>query len=229
MKQGKKLAAMALALAMSVSLTVPALATDSPAVTNPDSEGTYQTGGTQAVPFTGVIKPTQIKATIPTAVAFDIDPTIDVTAADYSAVASKQTDQVTAPENIQVVNGSDIPIYVSVTSVTVSDGVTLTNAPANLSNSKSVMFGLTNTAPTSSAGLATATDWIVGSGTGGAGDLASPYRIGNSVPAVGTADNGNVLSIYIRAVTLKGWAANDEFVVTPTFVVSATAPTASAS
>lgn len=171
MKRKSRFMATALACALTLSMAVPAFAADGngdgyddttsnyiggQTITGtPDTDikgGTqeiYKTGNGRAVPFIGVIQPTQIKATIPTQVVFDLDPTIDVANLDPET-NSQWYAQVTNPSNLKVANNSTVPMYVYVSNVTASvtegTAITLTNDPADLTTARAVMFGLTSTA-----------------------------------------------------------------------------------
>lgn len=267
MKRTKKFMAMALACALSLSLAVPAFAADDNGDGYDDTTGAYlggQTvispsveGGTQeiyktdngrSVPFIGVIKPTQIKATIPTQVVFDLDPTID-----YSTVDSEWYAQVTNPENLKIVNDSTVPMYAYVKDVTtyVDDtetAVTLGNTPTVLDTARGVMFGLTSTAKAEdgSQKLAGSVDhWMVPKGgadadknnvliTGdkvymlnklnGTGDGTNTSLYTAIAPSDGAANGDDELALWVNCVSVNGWAADDVFTVMPTIIVAAKDP-----
>lgn len=206
---------------------------------DPGAVGTYKDESGRTVPFIGVIKPTRIKATIPTQVVFDLDPTIDVTVDGYSATESAKTDQVTQPTagELKVVNNSTVPMFVYVANVSTKNA-TLTQAVADVKDDtkpKNVMFALTPTAPATADTLATANDWM--KPVDGSTDttvyrdsstkthyLLNKYDESASkftpVAAAGTADNADTLPLYINAVSLNGWAADETFTVMPTIIVA---------
>ena len=192
MKRTNKFLAMTMACALSLSLAVPAMAVNdgvlngatdgfditgdsttyggSETVTNGGEvvvgkEYTYKDNTGHTVPFVGIIKPTQIKATIPTKVVFDIDPTKTVWETGYSATASLGNDQVTAPNNIVVKNNSTVPMWVYVSSVTTKNAELINTAGTNgagLSGDRTVMFGLATTKSTvTDLGDAGKANWIV--------------------------------------------------------------------
>lgn len=203
------------------------------------AEATYKDESGRTVPFIGVIKPTRIKATIPTQVVFDLDPTINVTegytatgAADSAKVA--QVTQPT-PGNLKVTNNSTVPMYVYVANVTTKNA-TLTQAVADVKDKdKNVMFALTPEAPAQADALTTANDWMkpvngtVDSTVYRDKDAKTHYLLNvkpaDSGTATGTGGFDAVapaadLELYINAVSLKGWTADETFTVMPTIVVS---------
>ena len=239
-----------MACALTLSLALPALAADT--TVSPGSDGKYsgvtgnQNAGTQSTytsgdasknstttTFVGVINPTMIKATIPTQVTFDIDPTIDLT-----TTTNPCYDQVTEP-TITITNGSKVPIYCYVTKVEGSAGITLTATSTDMNDAAKkqyVMFGLTSTAKTTTA-LASG-NWMLGdSSKKGFGAIPSGTNSGryyldgaSTCTAIGVAVAGdtsaNVKTLHITAATTDGWKSGEAFSIKPTFVVSVKDPTA---
>lgn len=271
MKRKNRFMATALACALTLSMAVPAFAADGDGDGYDDTTGnyiggqtvtgtpdtdlkggtaeTYHTDGGRAVPFIGVIQPTQIKATIPTQVVFDLDPTIDL-----DNVASQWYGQVTNPSNLKVVNNSTVPMYVYVSEVTtmVDNGtaVTLVNKPDALkTTARQVMFGLTSTPEAGGQTLTgTADHWMVPTdGTTNPSVLITdskhyvlnPLKTGADIPgdatkvskyeAVapddGTAGSGpDELQLWVNCASYKGWSSDDVFTVMPTIIVAAKDP-----
>lgn len=268
MKRKNKFMAMALACALTLSLAVPAFAADDNHDGYDDTTGayvggqtitgtpdtdlkagdaeTYHTDGGRAVPFIGVIQPTQIKATIPTQVVFDLDPTIDL-----DNVASEWYGQVTNPTNLKVVNNSTVPMYVYVSEVTTKvnagdTGVTLVNKPDTLkTTARQVMFGLTSTPEAGGQTLASNEDhWMVPKNAGTddsvlitndkhyvlnplkAAAPADPTKVSKyeAVAPTGDADGKDVLQLWVNCASYVGWASDDVFTVMPTIIVAAKDP-----
>lgn len=167
------------------------------------------TGSGQTV-ITGTIKATQFVVTVPTTVAFTIDPSIDETivAADQQAVAQIRQSVTDDVPDFKIINGSAVPIYAKVTDVAVS-GASLVNAKTGLSANKTVMFGVKDTIPTDA--FATAANYLTDATT-------SHYLVGTD----GKVQTGQTVPLWIYGLTKTGWAVDDTFTVTPTITVSVT-------
>ncbi|MCH1942156.1 hypothetical protein [Holdemania massiliensis] len=174
-----------------------------------DGTGSKEVSGNKTV-ITGNIKATQLKVTVPTAVSFDIDPTL---------TASDPSSQITAQSsNIKITNGSIVPIWVKISSIAVASTTATTPTlvqswPAS-DGGKNLMFALKAEAqkPTN---FTTAAQWLT------SGRITSNYFInsdGKLGPAEDTATNSVTMKIYGK--TGKGWKAGDSFAITPTFTVS---------
>ncbi|WP_343207985.1 hypothetical protein [Anaerolentibacter hominis] len=215
MKRGKMALAVVLALVLTLSGSAAVLASSNPTMAEKDLTITNGSA-TSDTTFNGTIKATQIKVTVPTAVAFDIDPTKEATATNT---------QITQPDGITITNKSAVPIWVRVTNIAASSGVTLVDNATALSAAKSLMFGLKTTSPTD---FSTAADWLKGGDASGVGTITGNYYINDgSALDASTADSadGGALTMKICGQTKYGWKAADTFTVTPTFTVSVTQPT----
>lgn len=207
----KRFFSLLLILSMVLGLSVPVLATGLdvgyPAAANVSAEG-----NTVETKLYGTIKATQLKVTVPISVYFYVDPNKEV---------QNSTTQVTQPSNITVKNDSNVPVYIAVKSIAL-EGVTLTDQPSNLKNTKKyMMFSISSTAkPTLS--FATQSDWLMPSYFTGK-NLFHLDSTHGKVPAMSGSKSGE-LSMLIHARAEDGWSMNDTFTITPTFVV-ATDPT----
>lgn len=173
------------------------------------NESTTRSGKTE---FTGTIAATVLSATIPTKVAFDVDPTKDPTGGVQS--------QITEPE-IFVENNSTVPIFLKVSEVTsdsASSGVALVNTETSNTvtqsdgtvrlSGKKTMFTVKQTVP---ANFSTAADWMsVGTGLSF-----------NVLPDQKAINTDKQIQVHVCGQTGNGWKVNDSFKVTPTFVISA--------
>lgn len=252
----RKVGALALSVALASAICVPTVAfaaeewdpdvtygTPSENVTAPDGDGTDTV-------LTGVIKPTTLSVSVPTAVTFSVDP--GANPSFTGAPGSATIGQFGNPSNYTITNKSRVPIYAAVTSVAAAD-CTLTAALANLeagtATSPKVMVALNDhgnsdgaggtllsvdtTTPTQSNG------WLPSTGL----SATSPYyafhqdnavtpnditdgqlAAGKTSAGADVADGTNEASMYVYgAVKGEGWNTGDKFTVTPTFTIKTVA------
>lgn len=191
--KAKKILSMFLAVCLVAAMTALPAAADS--VTD---------GGSLTSTLTGTIKATQLTVTVPATVAFDVDPTVDG--------ADNPQAQITPPtDDIKITNGSVVPIYAKISSVTVSDGVSLVSSTSGLTTSKAIMFGFK--AEDCIKDYNTTADWLT------VGEQSTTYLLSSD----GKIDADGELTMEISGYTTTGWSAGDTFTVTPTIVVSANA------
>lgn len=276
MKHMKRVLTFGMAMALSLSLAVPAFAADGDGdgyddttgeyiggqtiTGEPDTDlkegtqGTYEIDTGKTVPFIGVIKPTQIKATIPTQVVFDLDPTLNVVS-DWTEIKSGgKTDinyaQVTNPTNLKILNNSTVPMYVYVSDVKVSgDGFTAanlvnTNTASELNTPKNILFGITSTPAGAVDSIAAADHWIVPKSATDSTVVidTDKHYVLNPLKGVAPADPTKVskyqgvapvsadgttpgeLPLWVNAISITGWNSDDVFTVMPTIIVAAKDP-----
>lgn len=213
-------AALALAVTLSMAFAVPAFA----------AEGTVDSsGGTSSTTITGTIKPTTLTVTVPTTVAFDVDPGATVgTTLDQS---TGKAGQFTSPDNFTIVNNSVVDVYAFVSGVSTVTGVSLVDNPSSVAakegeNLAKIMVGVKDTAPQN---FNTATDWLTGNlsdahyyafNATNKGKLAAKDASNNS-----QTDNKATMRVFGQ-VPSTGWATGDSFTVVPTFTVTVTDPEA---
>lgn len=249
----RKVGALALSVALASAICVPTVAfaageewepgvtygTPPENVTAPDGDGTDTV-------LTGVIKPTTLSVSVPTAVTFSVDPGADpsFTGAPTGATIG----QFGNPSNYTITNKSRVPIYAAVTSVAAAD-CTLTDTFANLeagtATDPKVMVALNDHANSDGAGNkllsvdattpTQSTGWLAGGTTSApyfafhqndAGTDVADGRLAAGVTSAGAdvTDDTNKASMYVYgAVKGEGWNTGDKFTVTPTFTIKTVA------
>lgn len=150
----RKIGVLALSLAVASAICVPTAAFAAnawdPAVsldTPPENVTSADTGANTTLK--GVIKPTTLSVSVPTAVTFSVDP--GETPSFTGAPTSTTVGQFVSPSNYTITNKSRVPIYAAVTAVTTGSGsglkaVSLTGDPSALTagteTNPAVMVGL---------------------------------------------------------------------------------------
>lgn len=204
--------------------------------------------GASTTSITGTIKATTLKVTVPTKVAFYVDPGEAAgTTVPGDWPAKTKIGQFTNPSNFTVKNYSAVDVYGYVSGVVCED-VTLVNSgsvekPGGVAPSKAnasrikVMVGLTDKDAAMSFG--TASDWMTTAvddadgkryfafnktnkgklGASPDGTTADGYKM-----ADGTAVPGSYTMTIRGQVKGGGWAENDSFLVKPTFKIVTTEP-----
>lgn len=252
----RKVGALALSVALASAICVPTVAFAAeewdPGVTygTPPENVTSPDGGGADTVLTGVIKPTTLSVSVPTAVTFSVDPGADpsFTGAPTGATIG----QFGSPSNYTITNKSRVPIYAAVTGVA-TNGCTLDTALANLeagtATDPKVMVALNDHGNNDGAGSTllsidaagstqSASGWL----TGGIDadnpyyafhqdDATTPTSITNGMLAAGktsagadVTDGTNSASMYVYgAVKGEGWDTGDKFTVTPTFTIKTAA------
>lgn len=246
----RKVGALALSVALASAICVPTVAFAAewdPAVTGTPTEVTEPEGTTgPSTELTGVIKPTTLSVSVPTAVTFSVDPGADPSFT--GAPTSEVIGQFGNPSNYTITNKSRVPIYAAVTSVAATD-CTLTDAFANLEagtvTNPKVMVALNDHANSDGAGntllSVDATTPMQSSGWLADGTTSAPYfafhqndagtdvadgRLAAGVTSAGVdvTDDTNKASMYVYgAVKGEGWNTGDKFTVTPTFTIKTVA------
>lgn len=225
--------AVASALALTLCAPVAAFAADPTAGTNADATAT----ATPASTITGTIHATTLKATVPTVVAFDIDPGATQTAAltGTFGASNKKIGQFTNPTNYTITNYSAVDVYGYVSSVTTTNA-TLINTKGDLAkavgapttaNTK-VMVGLCGTAD-SYLDITKTDGWLMADI---ADTAAKRYYAFNKTTQGKLAASANAptaaggsATMTIRGAVLNGnWAENQSFQVKPVFKITASVP-----
>lgn len=256
MKTRTKLGALALSVALASTLCVPlAFAEDPPTPPADPADPGYTTTtaptkadgtGTADSTMTGTIKATTLSVSVPTTVAFNIDPGAYDAAKIGEAAdgTTHKSGQFTNPTSLAITNNSVVDVYCYVTGVTLTQDkiktLTLVNAPGNLTRSGSgtvdgtaaIMFGLSNSATVLSG--TTPADWLMSTVS-----ASAPYYALNktdkgklsarlaSTDSGYTTQTNHKAEITIRgAVKDRGWTNGDSFKVVPQFTIATTAPTA---
>lgn len=237
--------AVALASALTVALAAPAAAFAAdptpPQVDAADVKTVTTTGGTQETEITGTVKATTVSVTVPTKVAFYLDPgAAQATTKDASA---NKYGQYTNPTNITVTNRSAVDVYGYVSSVASND-VTLVDKKADLkkpggiapgaanANQIGVMVGICDT--TESMSLDTTEDWMTVAGVDDTKDKRY-YAFNKAKHGRLSAAQGDVVSSHdgiegsytmtIRgAVFQGGWSQDESFLIKPTIKIVTTDP-----
>lgn len=205
----KKIFSALLALCMVTALAVPAMATGNITVpTEPNITAATAPGNSVQTDLVGKIVATQLKVTVPTRITFDIDPTVNV-----SSPANVTGQLTNVPENIEITNGSLVPVYAKINKVEVTGEVTLVNNENDLTTSKSVMFAYKEKNKVQD--FNTAADWLMTTVSDSA-----PYELNSDGGKIAA---GEKLTMQMCAQTIKGWEAGESFTITPTIVVSTSA------
>lgn len=215
--------ALALASVLACALCAPTTAFAAP--NEASGTGTATASDTPTSTITGTIHATTLKVTVPTTVAFDIDPG----AATGVTASGQKRGQYTSPTNYTVKNYSAVDVYGYVSAVAV-DGVTLVNATGNLkktagavgASNVSAMVGLSD--KDGDMSLTTAANWLMA-------DTSKYYAFNKSTHGKLAASNnaptaeGGTATMYIYgAVKNGGWVENNSFAVKPTFKITVTDP-----
>lgn len=205
----KKIFSALLALCMVTALAVPAMATGNITVPGVPNITSTNTGSNSAeTELKGTIVATTLKVTVPTKITFDIDPTINVSS------PVNVTGQLTnVPSTIEITNGSLVPVYAKINKVVVTQGVTLVNTESDLGTDKAVMFAYKETGKVT--GFTNTADWLMTTVSDSA-----PYELNSDGGKIAA---GEKLTMQMCAQTINGWAAGDNFTITPTIVVSTSA------
>lgn len=217
----------ACALALGLALAAPGAAFAAPA----DASGSIDVAATGAASpsstITGTIHATTLKVTVPTVVAFDIDP--GATAGVTKDATTQKRGQYTSPANYTIKNYSAVDVYGYVSKVEV-EGVTLVDQTSALKKTAgktgageiSAMVGLCDKDEGMSLGNRNA--WLMADATKYyAFNKTARGKLAASENA--PTDEGGTATMYIYgAVKNGGWAENDSFKVKPTFKISVTDP-----
>lgn len=222
----KAVGAVALAVALSGVLAVPAFAADA------ETKEVIASGGTASTAITGTIKPTTLSVTVPTTVAFDVDPG----ATAGTTLEGDKAGQFTGPSNFAIVNNSVVDVYAYVSSVAATD-VNLTAKKDEVAakagaNPAKIMVGVRDAAP---ASFDTETDWLTSPLAADAKYYA--FNVGangkllakDPADASGTQTSNKATMHIFGQVPSTGWANGDKFTVTPTFTITVTDPATPAS
>ena len=212
---------MAVAMTAPMGLTGWAYTTPGTNAGNPlETTVNLETNGTATMPnktvITGTIVATQLKVTVPTTIAFNIDPT----KAALGTSGDKTANQITQPGNLKITNGSVVPIWVKVSNVSVAKAGSSTDAPdltqtyTEVTNgtARKMMFGMKTADP---GKFDTAGDWLK------AGVPTSNYYMdlnSGKLEATGSATDSMTFKLY--GCINKGWTVGNQFTITPTFTVS---------
>lgn len=239
MKAKRPAMVVALASALALALCAPASAfAADPVPPEATTDKTVTTsGGTQESQITGTVKATTITVTVPTQVAFYIDPgATQSTTANWAS--SKKIGQYTNPTNFTITNRSAVDVFGYVSKVAsphvklVDDKTALAKpggvAPSAENKSRiGVMVGICGTSE--SLDFATKKDWLTESvadtaaaryfafNEAGQGKLtAATDKAGSSA----TVSPGGAYTMTVRgAVFDGGWSQDENFLVTPTFKI----------
>ena len=218
----KTAGALALAVTLSMALATPAFAETKVEMGSVDKAGTTNTT------ITGTIKPTTLTVTVPTTVAFEVDPGAEPsTTLDEN---TKKAGQFTNPSNFTIINNSVVDVYAYVSAVNSVDKAALVTseqsvAPKEGDTAAKIMVGVKSTAPTD---FSTAADWLksdMGEGekyyafnAEGKGKLAAKDETNAS-----QTDNQATMYVFGQ-VSKTGWTVDDTFTVVPTFTITVNNP-----
>ena len=245
-----KIGALALSVALAAAICVPATAfadyagseqatQDSTGAAATD-DGTIALDGTETT-LTGTIKATTLSVSIPTTVAFNVDPGADQAVTDAAAsdtggvTTSNKHGQFTSPSNYKVKNLSRVKVYTYISSVAATasgtPGTTVTpelvDAAPDYSAAGShakVMIGIKSVAE-KPADFGTQDNWLTTS-------LATkyyPFNATNKGEIAASTDGttpveSDAMMIYGQ-VDKAGWTDGDTFQIKPTFTVTSIKPT----
>lgn len=245
MKKRRPARSLALASALALALAAPATAYAvdpvPPEVKDDELKTAASTGDTIETAVTGTVMATTVSVTVPTQVAFYIDP--GATQGTSKDATANKYGQFTNPTNLAITNHSAVDVYGYVSKVT-SNEVTLVAKTGDLAKPGGVapsagtkarigvMVGMCDT--TESMSLDAATDWM----TESIADTSPSTRYYAFDKAnhgrLSAAQNGTVsehdgikgsYTMTIRgAVFNGGWSQYEKFLVTPTFKIVTTDP-----
>lgn len=230
--------ALASALALALCAPVSAFAADPVPPEASDDKTVTTTGGTQESKITGTVKATTITVTVPTQVAFYIDPgATRSTTANWAT--SKKIGQYTNPTNFTITNRSAVDVYgyvskVASPHVTLVDNENALEKPGGVApgvdnkTSIGVMVGICDTS-VSDLALGTPGNWMTEDiadtkanryfafNKGSQGKLtAATEKAGSGA----TVSPGGACTMTVRgAVFDGGWTQNENFLITPTFKI----------
>lgn len=223
----KKLFSLFLVLCVLMMVPVTALADEpgdpSEPTAAPTTELLKTPGSSTTTELHGTIAATQIKVTVPTNIAFTIDPTVE---------AEAPRTQISAG-TADITNESLVPVYVAVSEVSVDEesGVVLVQTEDDLEEDKTVMLAYKQEDEVKD--FDTEDDWLV------EGDLdyypinSQRGRIAartlttedeDGEPLLTAQEKGTTVTVEVSGKTINGWHADDTFTVTPVIVVTVVAP-----
>ena len=178
--------------------------------------------------ITGSVKVSNLNVTVPITAAFDIDPMKEITNG-LSQISGQST-------NYTITNNSPLPIYVSVSGVSiqkvsVADSATtpaLVNKKDNLNAKGAVMFAVKDGAAGAPVpSLDTEGDWMMADSISTSAKYELNAKKGKleQKPLVDNAgDTSNTMTMKVYCATKNGWGSGDSFAVKPLFYITATAP-----
>lgn len=253
MKINKKLGALAASSLLACTLAVPTLAFaadneklnetyttegDTPNMAQKDNTNDYADGalsGDTNTDVTGTIKATNVKITVPTKSAFNLNPWVD---------AAKTDAQIENPTNFELSNYSPFPVFAKVSKVAVAAPTSATVTAVNLVASTDALTKNGDVLLALSSESAAPTDYTTANGFKAmtAGQDQSYFT---DAAATGKIEKGTgekeadgsfktpskmTMKFYGQAFDdgENGWQAGDSFVLTPTFTVSLKSFSASA-
>ncbi len=245
MRKTKKMAALALTIAMAAGGMTSAYAAGATGETSVEASKDVKSVGDTNMLLTGTIKVTTLSVTIPTTVSFNVD----MTKVPASGASDKTVNvQVEQPADTvyKITNNSASSVWVYVTGVTPEANggslPVLTNTYADVkTKDNNMLFAIKDSAEASPAAgtysdpatepneIGTAAYWMTS-----AISSTDKYYLNSTTKgeliakdlAVDAKAGKNEMPLTIYAFTRKGWKAGDKFNVTPVFTVSVTDPTA---
>lgn len=240
-KNGKQIAALALALGMTAG-SLGGFQAQAAEDTDAKVESLTDGKGTMSMTVEGTIKATQVKVTVPLKAAFDIDPG-KCSAALKSADGLVNAGVVTQASNYTITNGSVMPVWVYVTGIEAKAGgdlkdIDLVNTKADLeayttTGNNKVMIAIKDADRDAAIAAKKITEvdgaqfWL--SATKPTGDnyyLDADHT--NTTTTYGKLDEDGgtkaSMTLNVYALTKGTWSDGMKFAVTPTFTVSATDP-----
>lgn len=242
-----KIGALALSVALVSAICVPATAfadyagseqaTQDSTGTSLADNATIALDGTETT-LTGTIKATTLSVSIPTTVAFNVDPgatpaVTDAAAGDTTPGTSNKHGQFTSPSNYKVKNLSRVKVYAYISQVTATTagtpGTTVTptlkdTVPTyTAANRDEMMIGIKSVAE-KPADFATPANWLTTATT-----AYYPFNATNKGEILASTDGvaaveSDAMMIYGQ-VNPAGWTDGDTFQIKPTFTVTSTKPT----
>ena len=246
MRKTKKMAALALTIAMAAGGMTSAYAAGATGETSVEASKDVKSVGDTNMLLTGTIKVTTLSVTIPTTVSFNVD----MTKVPASAASDKTVNvQVEQPADTvyKITNNSASSVWVYVTVVTPEANggslPVLTNTYADVkTKDNNMQFAIKDSAENSpKAGAYDGTTKPEPDEIGAPGywmttaiSSTDKYYLNSTTKgeliakdlAVDAKAGKNEMPLTIYAFTRKGWKAGDKFNVTPVFTVSVTDPTA---
>ena len=249
MRKTKKMAALALTIAMAAGGMTSAYAAGATGETSVEASKDVKSAGDTSMLLTGTIKVTTLSVTIPTTVSFNVDMT-KVPDSEAGGDATKAVNvQVEQPEDTiyKITNNSASSVWVYVTGVTPEANggslPVLTNTYADVkTKDNNMLFAIKDSAENSpKAGAYDGTTKPEPDEIGAPGywmttaiSSTDKYYLNSTTKgeliakdlAVDAKAGKNEMPLTIYAFTRKGWKAGDKFNVTPVFTVSVTDPTA---
>ncbi|MBS5066094.1 MAG: hypothetical protein KHZ58_20320 [Hungatella hathewayi] len=252
MRKTKKMAALALTIAMAAGGMTSAYAAGATGETSVEASKDVKSAGDTSMLLTGTIKVTTLSVTIPTTVSFNVDMTqVPKSGAKDKTGETKVNVQVEQPEDTiyKITNNSASSVWVYVTGVTSeanggSKLPVLTDTYADVkANDYNMLFAIKDSAEdapeagtysdpaTEPDEIGTAAYWMTKNGIN---STDKKYYLNSTTngeliakdQAVKDGNTKNEMPLTIYAFTRKGWKAGDKFNVTPVFTVSVTDPTA---